>query len=176
LRRAPRQVPPDRRYARRLHRGDRGVPGRRLHARDARVVGREPPRADPAVRREGAAAIPSRVDILLAGARKRIVRYTPEAAAADPDLLIVDIRSVDERERTGVIPGSKHVPRSVLEWRADPTSEWHDPELAGKRLVLLCAHGYSSSLAPPSLVELGVEAGELEGGFEGWVAAGLQVE
>ena len=113
---------------------------------------------------------------MLAAARSRIVRYSPAEAAAARDVLLVDLRSVGERERTGVIPGSKHVPRSVLEWRADPTSEWHDPELAGKRLVLVCAHGYSSSLAAASLVELGVEAGDLEGGFEGWVAAGLQVE
>jgi rhodanese-related sulfurtransferase len=47
---------------------------------------------------------------MLAEARTRIVRYTPEQAASDPELLLVDIRSADERARTGVIPGSKHVP------------------------------------------------------------------
>jgi rhodanese-related sulfurtransferase len=113
---------------------------------------------------------------MVAEARSRIVRYTPAEAAAADDVLLVDLRSVDERERSGVIPGSKHVQRSVLEWRADPTSEWHDPELMGKRLVLVCAQGYSSSLAAASLVELGVQAGDLEGGFEGWAAAGLPVE
>ena len=113
---------------------------------------------------------------MLAEARSRIVRYTPAEAAAADDVLLVDLRSVDERERSGVIPGSRHVPRSVLEWRADPTSEWHDPELMGKRLVLVCAQGYSSSLAAASLVELGVDAGDLEGGFEGWAGAGLPVE
>jgi rhodanese-related sulfurtransferase len=105
---------------------------------------------------------------MLAEARSRIVRYTPAEAAAADDLLLVDIRSEDERERTGVIPGSKHVPRSVLEWRADPTSEWHDPELAGRRLVLVCQEGYSSSLSAASLVELGVDAGDLIGGYEAW--------
>ena len=49
---APRQVQADRRYAFRLHRGDRGVPRRRLHAHHARALGRRPPRADPAVRRK----------------------------------------------------------------------------------------------------------------------------
>ena len=112
---------------------------------------------------------------MLTDARSRIVRYTPSEAAAADDVLLVDLRSVDERGRSGVIPGSKHVPRSVLEWRADPTCEWHDPELAGRRLVLVCAQGYSSSLAAASLVELGVDAADLEGGFEGWVAAGLAV-
>ena len=105
---------------------------------------------------------------MLAEARTRIVRYTSEQVRADPDLLVVDIRSVDERERTGVIPGSKHVPLSVLQWRADQTSEWRDEELAGRRLCLVCAEGYSSSLAAASLVELGVDAGDLIGGYEAW--------
>lgn len=105
---------------------------------------------------------------MLAEARSRIVRYTPEEAAADPDLLIVDIRSADERERTGVIPGSKHVPYSVLPWRADQTSEWHDEELADRRLCLVCMHGESSSLAAAQLVDLGIDAGDLIGGYEAW--------
>jgi rhodanese-related sulfurtransferase len=113
---------------------------------------------------------------MLAEARARIVRYTPAEAAADPEILLVDIRSADERERTGVIPGSKHVPYSVVQWRADPTSGWHDGDLAGRRLCLVCLQGYSSSLAAASLVDLGVEAGDLVGGFEGWTAAGLGTE
>ncbi len=105
---------------------------------------------------------------MLAEARGRITRYTPEEVRANPDLLVVDIRSADERERTGVISGSKHVPYSVVQWRADQTSQWRDPELAGRRLVLVCAEGYSSSLAAASLVELGVDAGDLIGGYEAW--------
>jgi rhodanese-related sulfurtransferase len=96
---------------------------------------------------------------MLAEARSRIPRYTPAEAAAADDILLVDLRSTDERREHGVIPGSVHVPRSVLEWRADPTSENHNPELAGKRLVLVCAQGYSSRLAAASLVQLGVDAG-----------------
>jgi rhodanese-related sulfurtransferase len=113
---------------------------------------------------------------MLAEARSRIVRYTPAEAAVADDILLVDLRSTDERRASGVIPGSVHVPRSVLEWRADPTSENHDPGLAGKRLVLICAQGYSSSLAAASLVQLGVDAGDLDGGFEAWAEAGLPVE
>jgi rhodanese-related sulfurtransferase len=108
---------------------------------------------------------------MLAEARSKIVRYTPEEAAADSDLLLVDIRSGDERERTGVIPGSKLVPYSVIQWRADPTSEWRDDDLVGRRLCLVCMEGYSSSLAAASLVDLGVDAGDLVGGHEGWEAA-----
>ncbi len=60
-RRVARQVQADRRHALGLHRGDRGVPRRRLHAHHARALGREPARADPALRREGAAALPGRM-------------------------------------------------------------------------------------------------------------------
>lgn len=97
---------------------------------------------------------------MLTVARSRIRRYTPAEARADPDLLLVDTRSADERERTGVIEGAKHVPLSVLPWRTD--------DLAGRRVCLVCEHGYSSSLAAALLVELGVDAGDLIGGYEAW--------
>lgn len=105
---------------------------------------------------------------MLAEARSRIRRYAPEEARADPELLLVDVRSVNERERFGLIPGAKHVPLSVLQWRADRTSGWRDDELVGRRLCLVCQQGYSSSLAAASLVELGVDAGDLVGGYEAW--------
>ena len=113
---------------------------------------------------------------MLAEARSRITRYTPAEAIAAEGILLVDLRSTDERREHGVIPGSVHVPRSVLEWRADPTSAHHDPSVAGRKLVLVCAQGYSSSLAAATLVELGVDAGDLDGGIEAWVAAGLSTE
>ena len=97
---------------------------------------------------------------MLAEARTRIRRYTPEEARADGDLLLVDTRSADERERFGVVPGSEHIPLTVLPWRTE--------QLAGLRVCLICAHGYSSSLAAALLVELGVDAGDLIGGYEAW--------
>ncbi len=112
---------------------------------------------------------------MLAEARSRISRYLPAEAAIADGILLVDLRSTDERREHGVIPGSVHVPRSVLEWRADPASSSHNSELAGRKLVLVCAQGYSSSLAAATLVELGVDAGDLDGGFEAWAAAGLPV-
>src|SRR2546423_1391226 len=115
------------------------------------------------------------IERMLAEARARIRRFTPgEAAVAN--VLIVDLRSNDERARDGIVPGSVHVPRSVLEWRCDQSSGFANPALAGHTLVLLCAHGYSSSLAAASLVELGLPAaGDVEGGFEAWRDAGLPV-
>ena len=111
---------------------------------------------------------------LLATSAARIRRYTPEEAraAAAHGAAIVDIRSADARARDGAVPGAHHVPRTVLEWRV-ASSEWGNPELAGRRLVIICDHGYSSVLAASLLVDLGVDAGDVVGGFEGWCAAGL---
>jgi rhodanese-related sulfurtransferase len=114
------------------------------------------------------------IEQMLVKARARITRYTPDEI--DDDLLLVDLRSNDERVRDGIIPGSVHIPRSVLEWRCDPESGYANPVLAGRRLVLVCAHGESSSLAAASLVELGLDdPGDLVGGFEAWRQAGLPV-
>jgi rhodanese-related sulfurtransferase len=120
------------------------------------------------------------VEGLLEAARERIERVEAEVAwgwASSGEALIVDLRSSDERRRHGIVPGSVHVPRSVLEWRADPTSGWHNPQLEGhRRLILLCAEGYSSSLAAASLVDLGrAGAGDVVGGFRAWRAAGLPI-
>jgi len=119
------------------------------------------------------------IDQFLAEARARIVRFAPEAAwelSRAGGALIVDLRSSDERRRDGIVPGSLHVPRTVLEWRVDQGSGWSNPDLDGRerRLILLCAHGYSSSLAAAVLVDLGHrEAGDIEGGVVGWRDAGL---
>jgi len=116
-------------------------------------------------------AVGATIDELLEAARVRIRRYTP--AEVPPDAVVVDIRCAESRARAGVVPGALHIPRSVLEWRVAPRSEWRTPQLVGgEELVLLCDHGYSSSLAAAALLELGVDTGDVIGGFEAWVEAG----
>lgn len=117
---------------------------------------------------------------LLDAARARLARLEPSAAQAalEEGALLIDTRSADLRRETGVIPGSVHVPLSVLFWRLDPSSESVDPSLAdpGRRVVIVCAHGYSSSLAAATLLDLGYDrATDVIGGFEAWAAAGLPV-
>jgi rhodanese-related sulfurtransferase len=118
-----------------------------------------------------------RIVDVLADARSRIVRYLPAELEA-AGVVLVDIRSHDERARDGIVPGSIHVPYSVLQWRCDPGSGWSNPHVADRSLplTLVCTHGYSSSLAAASLVELGFEhAGDVAGGFAAWCEAGLPV-
>ncbi len=118
------------------------------------------------------------VDDLLREARERIDRVTPEAAAREmkDGAVLVDTRCAHDRQREGEIPGSLHVPRSVLEWRADPACEARDPRIADRsaRLILVCNDGYSSSLAAANLSRMGfARVADLIGGYRGWVAAGL---
>jgi rhodanese-related sulfurtransferase len=93
--------------------------------------------------------------------------------------LVIDTRCVEQRRETGVIPGSFHVPLSVLYWRLDPSSGYGDPRFADleREIILVCADGYSSSLAAATLRDLGFgQAADLIGGFEAWREAGLPVE
>jgi rhodanese-related sulfurtransferase len=120
------------------------------------------------------------LDELVAAASRRIDRLSPHdaLAACERGALIVDIRSADSRERHGVVPGSLHVPRTVLEWRVDPDSPWRNPHVGGlgSSIVVICDHGYSSVLAAAALVDLGFEhAADVVGGFDAWRAAGLPV-
>lgn len=120
------------------------------------------------------------IDELLSASRASIDRLTPQAAAAEhaAGALLVDTRCPDARRLDGAIPGSAAIPLSVLFWRLDPTSESADPRLAdrSRRVILVCAHGYSSSLAARTLRDLGFErATDVDGGFEAWRAAGLPI-
>jgi rhodanese-related sulfurtransferase len=117
---------------------------------------------------------------LVERASETIDRLSPaeaQAAVAGGGLL-VDIRSDSARERDGIVPGSLHIPRTVLEWRVAPDSDWRNPSIGApdQRLILICDHGCSSVLAAATLAELGFgRAADVIGGFEAWRDAGLPV-
>lgn len=101
-----------------------------------------------------------------------------EAEMQDGDALIVDIREPGELQEHGKIPGSVHVPRGLLEFKADPSSPMHDAQLdPSKRVIVHCAGGARSALAAVALKELGYEnVAHLDPGFMGWKEAGKPVE
>jgi rhodanese-related sulfurtransferase len=122
------------------------------------------------------------IDQLLAEAQAQLERLEPAAALAaqQAGALLIDTRSTDERARTGVIPGSLHIPLSVLHWRLDPVTDpaHRTPHAPGldDLVVLVCAHGYSSSIAAATLQELGFSrATDLAGGFTAWEEQGFPV-
>ena len=124
--------------------------------------------------------MPRTVDDLLADARSRLRRLEPgEAQEAMSDgAVLVDIRAESQRARDGAVPAAHVVPRNVLEWRADPASEWRDAAIAdpGRQVIVMCDEGYQSSLAAATLQDLGLDgATDLIGGFQAWRRAGLPV-
>ncbi len=122
------------------------------------------------------------VNDLLEDSRARLDRLEPadaHRAVRDGEAIMIDTRCADLRRETGIVPGSIHVPLSVLYWRLDPASGHDDPRLSdpASRIVLLCGHGYSSSVAAATLRDIGFDrATDVVGGFEAWAAAGLPVE
>jgi rhodanese-related sulfurtransferase len=91
--------------------------------------------------------------------------------------VVVDVREADERVATGSIPGAVHVPRGLLEFRADPSHPSHDPRLDPAADVLVyCAAGSRSALAAATLRALGyARVAHLDGGVTAWIDADLPV-
>lgn len=141
-----------------------------------RSVDRPHPPADDLVVAVGAKR--RTLDELLAAAQAKIERFEPvdALAASEQGTLLIDIRADVDREREGIVPGSLHIPRTVLERRIDPDSEWRNPHVGGldQQVLLICDHGCSSVFAAATLVELGfARAGDVVGGFAAWREAGL---
>jgi len=121
------------------------------------------------------------IDEVVERARRRLVRVTPEQAAAElaQGALLVDIRTESDRAVEGEIPGAIAIDRTVLEWRLDPTSPSRLEQAKDRqvRVIVVCAEGYSSSLAAASLQDIGLaNATDVIGGFEAWKAAGLPIK
>ncbi|NHC15695.1 rhodanese-like domain-containing protein [Motilibacter deserti] len=120
------------------------------------------------------------VEHVLAAARAGVDRLSPGQvlAAQAAGALVVDTRTPSHRREQGELPGALVIDRTVLEWRLDPASPWRIPEATGPDLqvVVVCRHGYSSSLAAASLRAVGLRrATDLIGGVEAWIAAGCPV-
>ncbi len=106
---------------------------------------------------------------------ERLVDAGP-AGARRP--LVIDTRTATDRVRFGVIAGSIHAPRTVLEWHLDPANGYRHAAKPGfdDPIVVVCNGGYSSSLAAANLARLGfTDVADLVGGVHAWRAAGLPV-
>lgn len=117
---------------------------------------------------------------MVADARARIAEVETSdmiAQLSDPDVILVDIRDIRERQR-GFIPGSIHAPRGMIEFWIDPDSPYFKPVFGqeGKRYVFHCASGWRSALTVATLQDMGFEAAHLREGFSTWQAQGGPVE
>ncbi|MEO9897948.1 MAG: rhodanese-like domain-containing protein [Paracoccaceae bacterium] len=96
----------------------------------------------------------------------------------DPNVVVVDIRDVRERQRSGFIPGSYHAPRGMIEFWVDPDSPYFKDIFAqeDKKFVFHCASGWRSALTTATLQDMGFKAAHLKEGFSTWENQGGPVE
>ena len=117
---------------------------------------------------------------MVAEARGRIDEIeTPDLIdmLEDESVVVVDIRDVRERMRTGFIPGSVHAPRGMVEFWVDPDSPYFKEVFAqDKKFVFHCASGWRSALTVATLQDMGFEAAHLKEGFSTWEHYGGPVE
>ena len=117
---------------------------------------------------------------MVADARARIEEVeTPDLIAMldDPNVVVVDIRDVRERQRSGFIPGSFHAPRGMIEFWVDPESPYFKDVFGqDKKFVFHCASGWRSALTVATLQDMGFEAAHLCEGFSTWKDHGGPVE
>lgn len=90
--------------------------------------------------------------------------------------VIVDVRQHDEFAGCH-IPGSISVPRGLLEFLADPTSDRHAAELEpDRRIIVVSASGERAVLAAATLQSMGyLDVSVLDGGIAAWLAGGRSV-
>ncbi|SEO49867.1 Rhodanese-related sulfurtransferase [Salinihabitans flavidus] len=87
--------------------------------------------------------------------------------------LLLDVRDAPELQATGRAQDSHHVPRGMLEFRADPESPFADPMFQKDRPVILhCASGGRAALAGKVLKDMGYKEVYNLGGFKDWVDGG----
>ena len=105
------------------------------------------------------------------------VQAMQTAIEAD-EVLLVDLREIQELIDLGKIPGAKHVARGMLEFWADPSSPYYREYFQEEKpIVVFCAGGGRSVYATLALEDMGFkDVAHLEVGFNGWKKAGGKVE
>lgn len=117
---------------------------------------------------------------MVAEAKSRIENVTPDQLEKEiqDGAVVVDLREAEELTATGKIPGSVHVSRGLLEFKADPSHPYHVADLdPAKRVVLHCASGGRSALAAETLASMGYSnVAHMDGGITKWIEEGKPVD
>jgi rhodanese-related sulfurtransferase len=93
------------------------------------------------------------------------------------DTLVVDVRDAPEVQNSGKVAGAVHVPRGMLEFRADPELPTHDKNFArDKTVILYCGSGGRAALAGKLLKDMGYGQVYNAGGFKDWAESGAAIE
>lgn len=128
-------------------------------------------------------AVPANLAIGFSAEQPEIKDATITAAeavdlAGQADILFVDLREDNERERDGVISGSVHLPYQALRDNIKPGGLLAAMAAnTNQHILLYCAFGERSALGLQEMIEAGIaNARHLGGGLDAWVKAGGAVE
>jgi rhodanese-related sulfurtransferase len=117
---------------------------------------------------------------MLAAANAVVPRLEPAALQAllqAGNVLLVDVRDAPELAAGGKVKGAVHVPRGMLEFRADSQSPYYNPAFKkDATVVLYCASGGRAALAAKVLLDFGFQSVHTAGAFKDLASAGLPVE
>lgn len=98
--------------------------------------------------------------------------------AGKDGVVFLDVREASEWQ-AGHVPGAVHVPRGLLEFKADPglPAAYVKALDPAKKIVVYCASGGRSALAAKTLQDMGYpDVVNMQGGFGAWSQAGKPVE
>jgi rhodanese-related sulfurtransferase len=116
---------------------------------------------------------------LVAAANAVVPRITPDEARQklEAGAVVVDVRDAAEVAKSGKVAGAVHIPRGMVEFRADPETPYYDPSFdKGKAVILYCASGGRAALSGQALKEMGYAEVYNLGGFNDWAESGGAVE
>lgn len=114
------------------------------------------------------------------GQKANASRMTPHDAVAKSkagDVIVVDVRDHNELMMTGKAEGALHIPLSVLQMQANPSSPDFHPALdTAKPIAVYCASGARSSMATQVFQHHGFDEVHNIGGLGHWQMAGGNIE
>jgi rhodanese-related sulfurtransferase len=116
---------------------------------------------------------------LVAAANAVVPRITPDEARQklEAGAVVVDVRDAAEVAKSGKVAGAVHIPRGMVEFRADPETPYYDASFdKDKAVILYCASGGRAALSGQALKEMGYAEVYNLGGFNDWAESGGAVE
>ena len=124
--------------------------------------------------------MPSSVKDMLAAANAAVPRIQVadlRNLISEGNVLIVDVRDAPELAASGKVKGAINVSRGMLEFRADPESQYHNSAFQKDRTVVLyCGSGGRSALSGKVLQDLGYKLVYNAGAFKDLAEAGMETE
>lgn len=124
--------------------------------------------------------MPRSVKDMLADANACVPKISVEEARRlidQQDALLVDVRDAPELASSGKLAGATNVSRGMLDFRADSSTPYHNPEFRADRpIILYCASGGRSCLSGKALQDLGYSAVYNLGGFKEAAEAGFPTQ